>query len=122
VALAAIHAGLGNTARSDEFLEKAVALDPRQAPRLYVDMASRVISGGEENPAGVERAVGLLQKAIGLQPGYADAYKRLGRAYWIQQNVDEAKAAFQRYLELKPDADDAETIQDYLDRLSESQQ
>ena len=42
-----------------------------------------------------ERAEQLLKKVVQLDPGHIDAYARLGRLYWYQGRLDEAKAAYE---------------------------
>jgi uncharacterized protein HemY len=49
----------------------------------------------------------------------APAYKTLGLALWKQEDWTGARQAFQKYLELSPEAGDRDQILDYLSRLPE---
>jgi len=62
-------------------------------------------------------ALSLLQKAKAAKPGYAPTYRVLGKVYQKQGNRAAAKSAFQRYLQLAPDADDAAQIREELKSL-----
>ena len=117
--LAVLYAKAKDTQRSDQYLARAVELAPSQAPAIYLEMGARLL--GEKNPdaAGVERGIQLVRKAIELEPAAAPPYKTLGLALWKQEDYDGTKEAFQKYLELDPEAADRDQILDYISRLSE---
>jgi tetratricopeptide (TPR) repeat protein len=73
--------------------ERALALDPKDADN-YVTLAAL------QNVAGhPEKAVGLILKAIALNPLFADWYRGdLGFAYYLMGRYKEAAAALQRAL------------------------
>jgi len=119
VALAFTHAEMGERRLSDQYLQRAVELAPEQAPGLYYDMASRLLSRKGAGPGEVDRAVELLNQAVGLDPAFAPAYKRLGLALWKKEDWPGTRAAFGKYLELNPNGDDKEQIEDYLSQLPE---
>ena len=59
-------------------------------------------------PAGhLEEAKAHLQKALQIQPDFADAHNNLGNLLLQQGQVDEAIAHFQKALQLQPDFADA---------------
>ena len=62
-------------------------------------------------------AIALLNKAKAAKPSYAPTYRVLGKVYKKQGNHAGAKKAFQKYLQLAPDADDAEQIREELKSL-----
>lgn len=119
IALANIHAAIGERRLSDEYLQRAVELAPEQAPGLYFDMASRLLTRSNPRPADVDRGVELLNEVIGLDPEFAPAYKRLGLAMWAKQDWGATRAAFGKYLELNPNGSDKEQIEEYLADLPE---
>jgi tetratricopeptide (TPR) repeat protein len=121
VALAAIYGGAGEYGRSDQYLERAVELDPRQAPRLYYDTASALLAGKEPSAAQLERAADLLKKTIALDPGFAAAYKTLALGQWKAGDLAGTRENLEKYLELNPDGDDKEQVEDWLNRLTESE-
>jgi serine/threonine-protein kinase len=59
-------------------------------------------------------AIPKLQEAVHMDAGYADAYKALGRAFSRTGESDNAKKAYRRYLELRPNASDKVFIQSII--------
>jgi serine/threonine-protein kinase len=62
-------------------------------------------------------ALGLLQKARAAKPGYAPTYRVLGTVYKKLGDNGNAKRAYQRYLQLSPNAADASKIKDEMSKL-----
>jgi tetratricopeptide (TPR) repeat protein len=118
-ALAVLYANTGDSKRSDEYLTKAVELAPDDAPAIYLEMGTRLLGAKNLGAGEIERGVGLVRKAIDLAPSMAPAYKTLGLALWKQEDWTGARQAFQKYLELNPEAGDRDQILDYLSRLPE---
>jgi tetratricopeptide (TPR) repeat protein len=81
------------------------ALSDRRKPdaRVAFNLAKAQLQLGHS-----DKAQASLQKALQLQPGYADAYKELGVLLRKQGNNDGALDAFSRLLSLKPQ--DAEAL------------
>jgi tetratricopeptide (TPR) repeat protein len=75
------------------------ALSDRRKPdaRVAFNLAKAQLQLGQ-----ADKAQASLQKALQLQPGYADAYKELGVLLRKQGNNDGALDAFSRLLSLKP--------------------
>jgi predicted Zn-dependent protease len=74
----------------------AEAKDPAEARRLNDQAAAR------------------YEEASRLDPRYADPFRALGILRYKAGRTDDALSAFRRYLELKPDASDAQQIRDYI--------
>lgn len=55
--------------------------------------------------------------AVETDPGYAEAYKEIGMAQRQQGNADAARAAFEKYLSLTPEAVDAGIIRWYMAQM-----
>ena len=117
--LALLYAKAKDTKRSDQYLARAVELAPAEAPAIYLEMGSRLLAEKSLGTAGVERGIQMVHKAIELEPTAAAPYKTLGLALWKQEDYDGTKAAFEKYLELDPEASDRDQILDYIARLSE---
>lgn len=56
-----------------------------------------------------KKALFYLQKAIQLDPDYADGYNNLGNAFYGAGNVKEAERCFQKALQIRPDLLSART-------------
>jgi len=80
-------------------------------------LRARVEGEVVQGRAGVESAALLLERAVAADSTYAQAHRDLGFAYAALGERERAKAAFERYLELEPEAKDAGEIQSKLRRL-----
>lgn len=58
------------------------------------------------------------RQAVGAEPAYTKAYRRLGEIAEERGQVDLARSHYQRYLELQPDAVDRNFVEHALDRLN----
>ncbi len=65
----------------------------------------------------VEKAKQAYQQALGYAEAPAATHRELGIIYMRSGDAQQARAAFERYLRLKPGADDAAMIQTYLNKL-----
>jgi hypothetical protein len=57
------------------------------------------------------------ERAAELDPKYPDPFRQLGLLYHQQKDAARARAAFEKYLALRPDAPDARQIKGYLVEL-----
>jgi serine/threonine-protein kinase len=62
-------------------------------------------------------AITALTKATRIRPGFAPAWRVLGQVYKKNGDKGQAKAAFQRYLSIAPNAPDAPQIRDQIKSL-----
>ena len=65
----------------------------------------------------VQRALERYERAAQLDPAFPDPFRQLGFLYYQQKETARAKAAFQQYLALRPDAPDSARIKEYLVEL-----
>jgi predicted Zn-dependent protease len=66
-------------------------------------------------------ALRAYEEATRLDPRYADPHRAIGVLRHKSGDADGALRAFRRYLELKPDAPDAQQIRDYILELEASE-
>ncbi len=88
-------------------LNAAMALNPKD-PEAKVQAA--VANYLLKNYAG---SAALFEAAAALDPGNPQIYKRMGMAYREMGNFNSAHTAFQKYLEMEPDAPDRAEFQKY---------
>jgi tetratricopeptide (TPR) repeat protein len=69
-------------------------------------------------PSDVEQAIAAYQKAAENDPSYPEPQRGLGLLYYLSGKKAEARQAFERYLELKPHADDRQQVREYLIELN----
>jgi serine/threonine-protein kinase len=62
-------------------------------------------------------AIAALTKATKIRPGFAPAWRVLGQVYKKNGDKGQAKAAFQRYLSIAPNASDASQIREQIKSL-----
>jgi predicted Zn-dependent protease len=64
-----------------------------------------------------EKAIGYYRKSVELDPSYAEAYRGLGFLYLKEKEKGLARAQFERYLALAPQAADRLYIEQYMKQL-----
>jgi beta-barrel assembly-enhancing protease len=109
-----IEAGRYSTAKAA--LERVLAVAPTDAKAYFY--LGELYRKQRKEPSDVERAVAAYQKAAEHDPSYPEPQRSLGLLYYISGQKAEARQAFERYLELKPHADDRQQLREYLLELS----
>jgi beta-barrel assembly-enhancing protease len=117
-----IQAGRFTLAR--EQLDRVLAITPDDAvAELYYGDLYRLQSQRSRDIADradkARQARERYERAARLDPSFADPFRQLGLLYYQQKETTRARAAFQRYLALKPDAPDAPRIKDFLIELAD---
>jgi predicted Zn-dependent protease len=64
-----------------------------------------------------EKAAAEYEAALETQDTPLETYRSLGLTYWSMQRADEARKAFEAYLEEKPDAEDRAMVEAYLQQM-----
>jgi tetratricopeptide (TPR) repeat protein len=110
-----------------EMLTKAAQLDPQMAAKAYYNMGANLVNSGNS-----DQAIDFFQKAIAADPNYAEAHYQLGICLMGKAKVDNKTGKitppdgtaeqFQKYLELKPDGQFAQSSKDMLASLGEGVQ
>ena len=102
-------------------LTKAATLDPPNAGRYYYNLGALLVNSGQNEPAG-----DAFQKAIDVDPTYADAQYQYGVFLLSKATVAAdgkvtpvggTAEAFQKYLQLKPDGPFADSAKQMLATL-----
>ena len=93
--------------------DKALALDPKNV-NVLVDQGTCYRGSGN-----FDKAVEQYRKAIKIDPGFPNAHRNLGVVLSadLHKNKEGIKE-FQRYLEILPNAPDAESIKQSIRELS----
>ncbi|HXH12104.1 MAG TPA: tetratricopeptide repeat protein [Alphaproteobacteria bacterium] len=105
-----IEAGRFGTAKAA--LQRVIAIAPSDAKAHYY--LGELYRKQRQDPADVEQAVAAYQRAVAYDATFAEPHRSLGLLYYISGQKDEARQAFERYLELKPQADDRQQVREYL--------
>lgn len=92
---------------------RAVELDPNYFAGRS-DLAAALAQVGE-----VDEAERLLKELLAIRPEIADAWCNLGNVYYLRRRPAEAKAAYERALEIDPEHDFA---REGIERLRRSRQ
>jgi regulator of sirC expression with transglutaminase-like and TPR domain len=104
-------------------LDRVLAATPGDAmAHLYHGELRRLMSQRARDAAVARQSLALAEasydKAAELDPSLAEPHRQLGFLYYQRRDYARASAAFTRYLELRPDAPDAERIKAYLTELA----
>ena len=108
-------AGTGNQYEllEAQYLEKLIAADPSQKD-IYMRLANIYLSKDVSDTAS---AVKVLNKATTVDPNNPDIYLKLGIAQQ-SSNKTAAVLAYQKYLELLPSGDMADTVKQQIQSLT----
>jgi tetratricopeptide (TPR) repeat protein len=119
---------LGRAKKFDQMqaeLKKAADLDPANGGKYYYNLGAMLVNTGQAPAAGE-----AFKKAIELTPTYADAYYQYGVTLIGQAKVDTATGkvtpvpgtveAFQKYLELAPNGQWAQSAKEMMASLGSS--
>jgi predicted Zn-dependent protease len=114
----------GRFALAAEQLDRVLASAPRDpVAHLYYGDLHRLRSQRAQSVAEgadwTRQAIDRYESAARLDPAFADPFRQLGLLYYQQQEIAQARAAFQQYLTLEPAAPDAERVADYLTELDD---
>ncbi len=110
---------LGRLRTAGAELDKVLSLTPNDPVAHFLDgqIAEKQAAEAKERAAidGLEdRAIAAYEEAIRLDPRYADPYRAIGILRHRSGDKEKALAAFHRYLELRPEAPDAQQVKDYI--------
>jgi len=106
---------IGRPDRALPVLERYVARWPDSA-RGYT-MLGRIQKRMADRQMGYAAAIAAFENAARLEPDEPTHFKELGLLYRFQGRPESACAAFERYVELAPEAVDRPIIEGYLDEL-----
>ena len=76
------------------------------------------IGNNAYNAQNLADAIDALEKSIAYNPDNGDPYYILGHAYRLSDNKEKAIAAYQKFVELMPLRDRANTARRYINELS----
>jgi predicted Zn-dependent protease len=111
-----IEAGRYGTAKTA--LERVLAVAPND-PKAYFYLGE-LYRKQRKDPTDVQHAIAAYQKAAENDPSYPEPQRSLGLLYYTNGQKAEARQAFERYLELKPHADDRQQLREYLLELKDN--
>jgi tetratricopeptide (TPR) repeat protein len=117
--LAAQAALRGNMLDKGLELLKGIPDDAIKDPEIYFNIAAilRNQPDAASNPANGTAAADYLTKAITIDPRYAQAYVERGMVYLSLQKLAEAKADFNKVIEVAPGSPEAERAKQALASL-----
>lgn len=102
-------------------LDKAAALDPANGGRYYYNLGAILTNVGQTEAAGT-----AFKRAVELDPNYADAHYQYGIYLVGKAQVaadgkitppEGTEAAFQKYIELKPDGPFADSAKSMIESM-----
>jgi len=107
-------AGMTASAKGDaigalEYLQRAVALDPKMTKGYFaIGSIAEVWCGADDGDPLCQEAIDGYQKVTALEPSREDAWKRLAYASYAINRVDQAESDYRRALSL--DASDPDVL------------
>ncbi|HSR49944.1 MAG TPA: tetratricopeptide repeat protein [Acidobacteriota bacterium] len=114
--LGGVYSSMGEADKAKAEYEKAAeiasATNPQAAADSYYNMAVGFINTGQNADAAE-----ALQKAVEFNPNHAEAHYQLGIVLLGLNKFDECRSHFEKYIELKPNSENAVVAQQILDSL-----
>jgi predicted Zn-dependent protease len=109
----------GRFALAADQLDRVLAVAPRDpvAHLYYGDLYRLRSQRARSVPEAADwarQAIDRYEGAARLDPSFADPFRQLGLLYYQQQEIARARAAFEQYLTLKPDAPDTDRVAAYV--------
>lgn len=110
---------IGRLGHAEAEIGRVVDLTPNDPVAHYLtgQIAEKRAADAQDRAAidrQLDKAVEEYEQAGRLDPRYADPYRAIGILRYKAGEKAQALEAFRRYLELKPDAADAQQIKDYI--------
>lgn len=104
-----------------ELMSRGLDMENGENVTLLVDLATVYIKCFTEHkePAEMQRAKDLLEKALVLNPSYINAYMQLSLASLVNGNVDQAWLNFHRAYEVDPNGVSVELLAELLEQKSD---
>jgi len=112
--IAQAHLALNQYTQAATYLERLVDLDPERLDVL-MQLAAIYLHPDSRN---YQAAVSALNRATSVDPQNAEAFLQLGVAERGVGNVQGATMAWNRYLDLSPDGEMAETVRAELEAMA----
>ncbi len=104
----------GQHEESLALLTRMIARSPSEPEFLFARGEAHRLKRKEKD---LDEALSDYQAAAALPNPPAETYRGLGMIYRLRERAAEAKASFERYLELEPGAPDALMIKSYVEEL-----
>jgi beta-barrel assembly-enhancing protease len=118
---AALDMRAGRFALAQRQLDRVLEVAPDDPiAQVYYGDVYRLQSQQASGPAraeGARKALERYERAVALDPSFAEAFRQLALLHYQERDTAKARAAFERYLSLKPDAPDAQRVREYLAAL-----
>lgn len=107
------YSALGDEKSASEYVEKMKVLpDAQFSPEELFNMA--VTSANQGND---QEAKAYFERAVELKPDFALGHFQLGMCYFRLQDLEGAKRALERYLELDPDGENTQVARAVLEHI-----
>jgi Flp pilus assembly protein TadD len=107
----------GKADKSEEAFRKVTELDPSGAYQTFYNIGTVILNKPSPTPAETRKAVEAFRKAVEIKPDYAAAYKQLAYALLSAGELEQARSAMEKFVELEPDSADAKNFREVLKGL-----
>jgi cytochrome c-type biogenesis protein CcmH/NrfG len=114
LALATVYQQQDDLVSAAAYLEKVIAADPNQKD-VYLRLANLYMN---QNVSNYSAAAAVLNKGVAVDPQNPELYLKLGIAQNFLGNTAAALMAWQKYLQLAPNGDQATVIRDQVAKMS----
>ncbi len=117
LSLGDMYAGAGELEKSEQAYQRVVELEPADAHQIFFNIGALAINKPNRSEAETRKAISAFRKAIEIKPDYLQAHKQLAFALLGVGDRTGARQSLERYVELAPDAPDAQQIRSMIATL-----
>jgi tetratricopeptide (TPR) repeat protein len=117
LALGDLYAAAGELGKSEQAYQRVVELAPADAHQIFFNIGALTINKPNRSEAETRKAINAFRKAIEIKPDYLQAHQQLAYALLGVGDRSGARVALERYVELAPDAPDAQQMRSMIATL-----
>ncbi|MFQ5877407.1 MAG: tetratricopeptide repeat protein [Acidobacteriota bacterium] len=96
-------------AKAEQMYQEVIGIDPRNAAISFYNIGVKAWNANRN-----QEAAQAFRKSVEIDPTYAEAHRELGTALMRLQDFEGAVEHFEEYLQLKPQAKDAQEIRNSI--------
>lgn len=117
LALGDLYNRAGMPDKASAAFERVTELDPGNAYKTFFNLGALIENRPNLTPADNRKAVEAFRKSVEINPEYGPGWRHLAYSQLRSGDLADARASFERYLAVEPQAKDAKEIRDTIKSL-----
>jgi tetratricopeptide (TPR) repeat protein len=117
LALGDLYSRAGMPEKASAAFERVTELDPGNAFKTFFNLGALIENRPNLTPADNRKAIEAFRKSVEINPNYGPGWRHLAYSQLRSGDLAGARASFERYLEVDPEAKDAREIRETIKSL-----